>query len=81
VSRSVGAVRMSPSSFQTYSAPGIQHVSWHAVPFIGPPNSDAPRSGYYARVRVSARSADDARVPVRQRDYSREHAIRVTSKP
>jgi hypothetical protein len=43
-------------------------------------NSDAPRTGYHARVSVSARSAEDAQVPPKQRDYSREHAIRVTTK-
>lgn len=49
-------------------------------PFHWATNSDAPKSGYYARVSVSARSSEDARVPVKQRDYSREHAIRVTTK-
>jgi hypothetical protein len=49
-------------------------------PFHWATNSDAPKSGYYARVSVSARSSEDARVPVNQRDYSEEHAIRVTTK-
>ena len=49
-------------------------------PFHWATNSDAPKSGYYARVSVSARSSEDVRVPIKQRDYSREHAIRVTTK-
>ena len=49
-------------------------------PFHWATNSNAPKSGYYARVSVSARSAEDARVAVKQRDYSQEHAIRVTTK-
>ena len=41
-------------------------------------NSYAPKSGYYAPVSVSASSPEDARVPVKHRDYSTGHAILVT---
>ena len=40
-------------------------------------NPDTPKSGYYARVNVSARSAEDARVPTSLRNKSAEGAQRV----
>ena len=48
-------------------------------PFHWATNPDAPRTGYYARVWASARSPDEAEVPVRQRDYNVDQAIRVAS--
>jgi hypothetical protein len=50
-------------------------------PFHWATNPDAPRRGYYARLSVSALSAEAAQVPVKQRDYRTQGAIRVISKP
>jgi hypothetical protein len=48
-------------------------------PFHWATNQDAPRNGYYAHVRASTRSSDDARVPVPRRNYSPIGAVKVVS--
>lgn len=40
-------------------------------------NPDVPRSGYFAKVTVSASSRDDAEVPIEIRDYTAFEAIPV----
>ncbi len=44
-------------------------------------NEYAPKSGYYARVSASPVSADAAKVPSPQREYSPAGALRVTTRP
>ena len=48
-------------------------------PFHWATNQDAPRNGYYARVRVSTRSSGDALVPVPRPNYSPIGAVKVVS--
>ena len=47
-------------------------------PFHWPNNPNIPRSGFYARVRASAVSPDDARVESSRRAYATQGAVRVT---
>lgn len=48
-------------------------------PFHWATNVDAPKDGYYARISVSSRSAEHAKIPVRNRDYSPLGMTRVVS--
>jgi hypothetical protein len=48
-------------------------------PFHWATNEEAPRAGYYARVSVSIRSPDDARVPTGGRNFSIPGAMKVHS--
>lgn len=43
-------------------------------------NSDLPRAGYFARINVSARAPEDARVPSSSRIYNTDDAIQVKIK-
>jgi hypothetical protein len=42
-------------------------------------NSDVPRSGYHAHVRIATSDAGAAQVPPRERDYTLERTVPVTT--
>ena len=65
----------SNSDTATIVARGPFH--WSGTSYTTPTGDPLPRRGYFAQVRVSAVSADDARIPSSSRDYETARLLRV----